>query len=249
MRSRALVVGVVLVVLSLVLAAAGCGGGDGTEEAAAPEPSTPATTAEAPTPSTPDGPAPPKNAATGPGRLPLLAGIPQQGRVLGAPDAPVTLVAYEDFLCTFCARFSREILPGVIEEHVRPGDVKIEYRPVAFYGDVSRRGAIAALAAGRQDRLWDFVETTFGQQGQVDDYLTPEFLARTAEEVGVDVARWERARGADATLAEFEELQVTAEVDGVGGTPTFVVEGPAGQTALPGLPAPEALVEALTRAA
>ncbi len=252
MRARALLAGLMVLAATLVLVAAACGGGSGGDSSAAesaPEPdgqaqSTPGETAEVTPASGGDGVDPVAAAE----RAELLSGIPQQDRVLGDPGAPVTLIAYEDFLCTFCGRFSREVLPGVLEDHVRPGDVKIEYRPVAFYGEVSRQGALAALAAGQQNRLWDFVETTYGAQGEVSDYLTPEFLERTAEGVGVDLGRWSAAWRSPATAAEFDELQLTAELDGVGGTPTFVVEGPGGQQAIPGLPAPEALDEVLSAA-
>jgi protein-disulfide isomerase len=253
MRPRALLVGLVLVTIALVLVAAGCGGSGG--GGSADEPATESDGLSQNTPGEGDELAP---TAEGTGddvdpvvaaeRAELLAGIPQQDRVLGDAGAPVTLIAYEDFLCTFCGRFSKEMLPGVLDEHVRPGNVKIEYRPVAFYGEVSRQGALAALAAGQQNRLWDYVETTFGQQADATDYLTPEFLERTADDVGLDAPRWEAARRAPATADEFDELQLTAELDGVGGTPTFVVEGPGGQQAIPGLPAPEALDELLTAA-
>lgn len=253
MRSRALLAGLALIAITLVLVAAGCGGSGG--DVSADEPSTesdglaqnmPGEGAElAPTPGGDGEDVGPVAAGE---RAELLAGIPQQGRVLGDPDAPVTFIAYEDFLCTYCGRFSREMLPTLLEDHVRPGNVKMEYRPVAFYGEVSRQGALAALAAGKQDRLWDFVETAFGEQAEATDYLTTRFLERAAEGVGVNVARWNTAWQSPATAAEFEELQLTAELDGVGGTPTFVVEGPGGQQAIPGLPAPEALDEVLAAA-
>src|SRR5262245_44890337 len=49
----------------------------------------------------------------------LLKGIPQQGNVLGRPDAPVTIVEYADYQCPYCARWAIDTLPAIVDEYVR----------------------------------------------------------------------------------------------------------------------------------
>ena len=70
----------------------------------------------------------------------LFAGIPQKGAVLGAANAPVTLVEYADPQCPYCAQWALGALPTIVQEYVRSGKVRIELRPLAFIGADSRAG-------------------------------------------------------------------------------------------------------------
>jgi protein-disulfide isomerase len=55
----------------------------------------------------------------------LLAGIPQSGTSLPSEGAPVTILLYEDFRCSACDRFVREIFPDLAERHVEPDEVTV----------------------------------------------------------------------------------------------------------------------------
>ena len=46
-----------------------------------------------------------------------------------------------------------------------PGKVKIEARPIAFIGPDSERGRAAALAAAAQNRMFNFMEILYFNQG------------------------------------------------------------------------------------
>jgi len=61
----------------------------------------------------------------------MLAGIPQRGNVLGSPKAPVTLVEYADLQCPYCATFAVDVLPYLLDDYVRTGKVKLEFRGMA----------------------------------------------------------------------------------------------------------------------
>jgi protein-disulfide isomerase len=158
-----------------------------------------------------------------------LAGIPQDGWVLGDPDAPVTVEEFADLQCPVCARFSEDALPQLVDEYVRAGRVRLVLRPLAFLGDDSVRGARAAAAAARQDRAWPFVERFYARQGEENSgYATDAFLREVAGGVqGLDVARLLRDREADAVTRDLERAQQDAERLGVQGTPSFAV-GPTG---------------------
>ena len=57
------------------------------------------------------------------------------GFVLGSPDAPITVVAFEDFLCGHCQRY-KETVDKLIEQYVAKGLARFEYRmlPVVHAG-------------------------------------------------------------------------------------------------------------------
>ena len=88
----------------------------------------------------------------------LEAGDPM---AIGAIDAPVVLSEWVDFRCPFCAVFSRDVLPQLVQEYVDAGKVRIEVHDVAFFGDESLRAAVAARAAGEQGKYFEFLGAVY----------------------------------------------------------------------------------------
>lgn len=166
----------------------------------------------------------------------MFAGIPQDGTRLGREEAPVTISLYEDFQCPACGQFARETLPEVVERYVKPGEVKLISETLAFLGPDSISTGRAAIAAGEQDRYWNYAYLLFENQGgENSGYATEEFLTNLAEETqGLDVGEWEEARDAPFVEEELEAAQQRASSEGVQATPTLVVSGPGGETTLRG---------------
>ncbi|HEY2180835.1 MAG TPA: thioredoxin domain-containing protein [Solirubrobacteraceae bacterium] len=158
----------------------------------------------------------------------LLAGIPQQGNALGTPTAPVTLQYFGDLQCPVCRSFTQSALPALIGRWIRPGAVRIEYRSLQTATrepEVFEAQQLAALAAGRQGKLWNFVETFYAEQLQEGTgYVTPRFISGIAEQVrGLSLGAWSAARG-DPQLAD--QLNADAQVangQGLEGTPAFLI--------------------------
>lgn len=121
----------------------------------------------------------------------FLAGIPQDGTTLGREDAPVTIYLYEDLQCPACGRFSRSTFPDVVRRYVEPGTVKVVSEPITVIGPDSVPAAKAALAAGEQDRFWEYSTLFFANQGQENTgYVTNEFLTSLAQKTqGLDVSQ------------------------------------------------------------
>jgi protein-disulfide isomerase len=166
----------------------------------------------------------------------VFAGIPQDGTRLGREDAPVAIRLYEDFQCPACGQFARETLPEVVERHVKGGDAKLVSDTLAFLGPDSVSTARAAIAAGQQDRYWQYAALLFENQGAENSgYATEEFLTNLAEETeGLDVARWQGARDDAPIEEELRAVQEKAIEEGINSTPTLVVSGPGGETTLTG---------------
>jgi protein-disulfide isomerase len=161
----------------------------------------------------------------------LFAGIEQQGAALGAPKAPVTLVEYADLQCPYCAQWARDALPTLVEDYVKSGKLRIVFSGMAFIGPDSDKALRTALAAGREDHLWDVVHGLYTSQGHknsgwVTDELVTELAAGVSELDGEELldTRWERA-----VTAELKRATGAARAAGVNSTPSFQV-GPTGGT-------------------
>ena len=79
--------------------------------------------------------------------LDAYADIPQTvtedgAHVLGQPDAPITIVEFADFLCPHCQAYRHDVIDPFIEDFVRTGKAKLEYR---MFLTVDRNGATARL--------------------------------------------------------------------------------------------------------
>lgn len=163
----------------------------------------------------------PPAAAAAVERDPLLRGIPQDGIALGSPDAPVTLVEYADLQCPYCALWARDAFPAIVDEYVRPGRVRLVFRGLSFIGPDSETALRAALAAGRQDRLWDVVHALFaGQGGENEGWVTDELL-HSLRRTGVDTARMLKESHSSPVERELAAAARAAEAAGVPGTPFF----------------------------
>lgn len=164
----------------------------------------------------------------------LLAGIPQHGAVLGYPKAPVTLQFFGDLQCKDSRLVMLGALPFVIRRWVRSGDLQIRYRSTET--DTKRAGGwlefreqqAAALAAGKQDKLWNFVDVFYREQGpEFTGYVDEAFLAGLAGEAGVNLERWEQERVPGAWEVQLEADETLGKARHMESTPSFLI-GPTG---------------------
>jgi protein-disulfide isomerase len=164
----------------------------------------------------------------------LLTGIPQSGATLGHPNAPVTMYYYGDLECPICRDFTLNGgLSQLIANEVRAGKVKIVYRafqtatqdPVVFQTQQS-----AALAAGEQNRFWDYTELFYHEQGQEGtNYVNDAYLTGLANQIpGLNVSQWQSARNNTALAAQVQADIQAGNTAHVTGTPTLIAQGPKG---------------------
>ena len=144
---------------------------------------------------------------------------------IGAVDAPVVLSEWVDFRCPFCAVFSRDTFPQVVQEYVDSGKVRIEMHDVAFFGDESVRAAAAARAAGEQGRYFEFVKAVYDAAPESGHPELPvDELIALAETAGVpDLERFEADMQRDDLIEAVQQSTARAQELGVSGVPFFAV--------------------------
>ncbi len=154
-----------------------------------------------------------------------FAGVEQANLTIGDPQAPVTVLEFADLQCPYCRDFAVDDLPGIVDDYVRPGEVKMELRLLGFLGPDSETGRQVAAGAAEQDLLWPFAEQVYANQGsEGSGYMDEEFLREQASAIdGLDVEAAMAAIGSPEAQAFGEEADSAAEAAGVDSTPTFLV--------------------------
>ncbi len=161
----------------------------------------------------------------------LLKGIPQRDKVLGWPSAPVTMVEYVDLQCPFCQQFEAQAMPTVISRYVRTGKLKVEARVIAFIGPDSQRGRVAAIAAGLQNKLFNFAQLLYLNQGTENTgWLSDDMVKAAAASIpGLNVPRLLDERSSGTANDQARTFDAQASADHVTATPTILV-GKSGKT-------------------
>ncbi len=146
-------------------------------------------------------------------------GLGLPGHQLGPDSAPVTLIAWSDFQCQFCAK-TAPVLAHVRQKY--GDDVRIVFRHLAM--SFHRNAGLAAeagVAAAEQGKFWAFHDQVFSHFGA----LTRADLDGFAKAAGLDLERFTRdldeRRYHDAVIVEGADALAL----GVDGTPTMFING------------------------
>ena len=148
---------------------------------------------------------------------------------MGAANAPVKVVVYEDFLCPFCRQLETSTR-DFLHQDAAKGSVQVEYRPFQLLPDDYSRRALDAWATVLQqgtpaqalrfhDLLYD--EQPYERAAHKPGVAALQALARKA---GVTDRKVLDALGSP-NPAFFAAVQRSAEQAGVRGTPTVLVDG------------------------
>jgi protein-disulfide isomerase len=165
------------------------------------------------------------NASAPPASPNLFRGIPERNGVLGKADAPVTVTEYLDLQCPICAEASRTVLPSLVKDYVRTGEVKLQARTLHFIGQDSVRAARVAAGAEQQGKLWPFVEAFYAKQGTENSgYVTDDFLRSVAATAGVNADTALKYADSGASEQPLTKANEDAGRLKINGTPTFTIQ-------------------------
>jgi protein-disulfide isomerase len=150
----------------------------------------------------------------------LVVPVNDHDHIQGGADAPVTLVEYGDYECPYCGQ-AYPIVKALQEEL---GDsLRFVFRnfPLAQMHPHAEHAAETAEAAAAQGEFWKMHDYLYEHQNRLDD----RHLVHYAEEVGLDVDRFEREMEAAQYRERVQEDFMSGVRSGVNGTPTFFING------------------------
>ncbi|MGX6448004.1 DsbA family protein [Patulibacter sp. S7RM1-6] len=159
----------------------------------------------------------------------LIKGLPQNGTVLGKPDAPVTILEFADMKCPACQQYEVDHQNKTVDALVRPGKANLDVQLINIIdpnmgttdGADARRAALNLVA---KNKFFNFVHTSYYNQGLENDSWATE---KRLKEIGAG------APGVGASLVNIRETAATRELEAkadklaenlnVSGTPAFYV--------------------------
>ena len=152
--------------------------------------------------------------------------VTERDHVLGPATAPVTLVTYANYECLHCRRAH----PFLEALRVEAGDgLRYVYRHFARPADFpnAEPAARAAEAAALQGRFWQMQHALYTG----DSRLRLGDLLRHAQDIGLDLSRFEHDLPTPPLLAHVRADLAGGIAAGVRGTPTFFINGRMHETA------------------
>ena len=177
-----------------------------------------------------------------PAKAATLLAITQQDRVLGKPDAPITIVEYASMTCPHCAHFDKDVLPGLKKKWIETGKAKLVLRDYPL-DEVALRAAMMARCAP-PERFYPLVDTLFETQEQwalAKDWRGA--LEKTARLAGIGKKDFDACLANKAMEDQVAQSRLIGTTQlGVDSTPTFFVNG----TKFQGAPTEEAFDQLLT---
>lgn len=154
----------------------------------------------------------------------FLAGIPQSGTTLGAPDATVEMVQFEDPQCPICKNYQDDGWSQIVEEYVKPGKVRIRFAGLSFIGPDSEKALRHILAAGKQDKLFQYSEEIYARQGPENGgWVTDGLLEDISTALDLDHAKLTKDAASAEVTSQLTEMSNEGQELGVQGTPSFFI--------------------------
>ncbi|HHP7235249.1 MAG TPA: thioredoxin domain-containing protein [Desulfobacterales bacterium] len=144
-----------------------------------------------------------------------LSGSPSKG----PENAPVKIAVFTDFQCPYCAKLA-EMIDQVVDKYPEKVRVVFKNYPIRSH-QYAEKAALAALAAERQGKFWEFHDLLFADYRNLDDEKVREF----ARELNLDMEKFESDWSDPRLSAQIQTDTRQGSQAGVRGTPTVFING------------------------
>ena len=144
--------------------------------------------------------------------------------ILGNANAPLTMIEFGDYQCTYCKKFFSETEGSIIENYVETGKVKIMFKDFIVVGGDSTNAANAAHCANDQKMFWMYHSILYNNwDGEDTGWANLENLHKFANILQLDMNAFSQCM----SELKWKELVKSSHSDGVAlgvsATPTFFI--------------------------
>lgn len=138
----------------------------------------------------------------------------------GAADAPVVLVEFTDYECTFCKRTHDDVLAAIIRKFVDTGKLRLVSRnmPLSMHPR-AEPASHAAMCAHAQKQFWPMHDRLFA----MSPALAEENFIKAAEELNLDTKAFATCLAGKTSASQINRDTQDAVAAGITGTPSFIL--------------------------
>ena len=144
--------------------------------------------------------------------------------IMGYLDAPITILEWGDYQCTFCYRFHENTLNIINEDFIKTGKVKLVFKDFPLNGPDSLLAAEASYCAEDQEKYWQYHDELYKNWGgERTGWITRESLDRFAVTVDLDLLEFNTCLNEHKYQNRVIALYEFGKEIGIDATPSFLV--------------------------
>ena len=144
--------------------------------------------------------------------------------ILGDPTAPITILEWGDYQCTFCYKFHQNTLGIIEEDFIKTGKVKLVFKDFPLNGPDSKLAAEASYCAEDQGRYWEYHNELYKNWGgERTGWITNESLEQFAVTVNLDLEQFKKCLNDEVYKNRVNMIHEFGKGIGVDATPSFLV--------------------------
>ena len=148
--------------------------------------------------------------------------------ILGSVDAPITLIEFGDYQCTYCKRHFDQTHNLIMKNYVETNKVKILFKDlIVTPGNDSMHAAHATHCAKDQGMYWKYHYMLYNNwEGENTGWVTTDNLNKFAKNLDLDMNKFSKCMSENKWMELITASKRDANTLGITGTPSFFLIGP-----------------------
>jgi protein-disulfide isomerase len=144
--------------------------------------------------------------------------------IRGDSNAPITILEWGDYQCTYCHRFHETTLSTIEEEYIQTGKVKMVFKDFPLNGPDSVLAAEGAYCANDQEKYWEFHDEVYKNwAGERTGWITRDSLNSFATTAGLDLDKFNSCIDSHVYQDKVNRLYEAGRELGIDATPSFLI--------------------------
>ncbi len=144
--------------------------------------------------------------------------------IMGDSNAPITVLEWGDYQCTFCYKFHENTLDIINDDFIKTGKVRLVFKDFPLNGPDSLLAAEASYCAEDQEKYWKYHDELYKNWGgEKTGGITRESLDRFAVTVGLELVEFNTCLDEHKYQNRVITLHEFGKEIGIDATPSFLV--------------------------
>lgn len=144
--------------------------------------------------------------------------------ILGSADAPITILEWGDYQCTYCYRFHQSTLDTINQDFIQTGKVKLVFKDFPLNGPDSSLAAEASYCAEDQNKYWEYHDELYENWGgERTGWITRDALDKFAQNIGLNLEEFNDCLDEKKYQNRVNSIYEFGKEIGIDATPSFLV--------------------------